>query len=174
MKPPWLHLLTAVALVLLAASAAAGTLFVSPSGDDNNPGTEQRPLATLAGARDRIRQVQATGGLPNGGMTVMLRDGTYELSQPLELTKLDSGRKNAPIVYRPCDGESVKIVGGREVTGWKPVTDPIVLARLDPRREITSGRLTSRPSGSPLSRVSTVPAPTSPTRAWNCSFRTSP
>ena len=60
-------------LFLLATSAAAGTLFVSPAGDDNNPGTEQRPLATLAGARDRIRQVQATGGLPNGGMTVMLR-----------------------------------------------------------------------------------------------------
>lgn len=119
-------------LFLLATSAAAGTLYVSPAGDDTNPGTEQHPLATLAGARDRIRQVQATGGLPNGGMTVMLRGGTYELSQPLELMKLDSGRKNAPIVYRPYDGESIKIVGGREVTGWKPVTDPAVLERLDP------------------------------------------
>ena len=55
----------------------------------------------------------------------------YELARPLELTDKDSGGQTAPIVYRARQGEVVKIVGGRVVTGWKQVTDPAVLARLD-------------------------------------------
>ncbi|MCL5097624.1 MAG: alpha-L-fucosidase, partial [Candidatus Omnitrophica bacterium] len=40
--------------------------------------------------------------------------------------------KRGQIEYAARKGEEVRIVGGRTVTGWKPVTDPAVLERLDP------------------------------------------
>jgi len=69
---------------------------------------------------------------PVGGIAIELRGGVYELAQPLELTALDSGDENAPIIYRARQGETVKLIGERMVTGWKPLADRAVLNRLDP------------------------------------------
>ncbi|NUQ63716.1 MAG: right-handed parallel beta-helix repeat-containing protein [Pirellulales bacterium] len=122
---------TAAVLGLASYAAAAVTLYVAPYGNDANPGAADRPFATLQRARDEIRQRKAGAGLPEGGIIVELRGGVYELSQPLELTQQDSGAPAAPIVYRASRGETARVVGGREVTGWRPVADPAILARLD-------------------------------------------
>jgi len=122
--------LTAAMFVLACHAAAAATLYVAPDGKDSNPGTEDRPFATLQRARDEIRQRKAGGPLPAGGITIELRGGVYELAQPLELTAQDSGTQEAPVTYRARKGETAKLVGGRVVTGWKPLTDPAVLKRL--------------------------------------------
>ena len=47
------------------------------------------------------------------------------------MTAQDSGAENAPIVYRAAPGGTVRLLGGRTVTGWKSVSDPGVLQRLD-------------------------------------------
>ncbi len=125
-------ILIAGILILACRGALAATLFVAGTGSDANPGTEEKPFATLERARDEIRKIKAGGPLPAGGITVEVRGGTYELARPLELSDQDSGAENAPIVYRARQGEVVKIVGWRVVTGWQPVTDPAVLKRLDP------------------------------------------
>jgi hypothetical protein len=122
--------LAAVALALASQSPAA-TFFVATNGSNANPGTEAKPFATLERARDVIRKSRANGSLPAGGVTVEVRGGIYERSQPFELTEADGGSKDAPVVYRARKGESVRLVGGRVVTGWKQVTDAAVLARLD-------------------------------------------
>ena len=118
-------------LLFLTTPISAGELHVSPSGDDANPGTKDRPFATLERARDEIRLLKAGGLLPSGGITVGLSGGVYQLSRPLELAEQDSGAENASIVYRADEGETVKVVGGRELAEWKQVTDPAVLNRLD-------------------------------------------
>ena len=64
MKCPIRHLLLLAVLPFLGTPALASTLYVSPSGDDDNPGTEDRPMATLERARDQVRRIQATGGPP--------------------------------------------------------------------------------------------------------------
>ncbi len=131
MKRPVARWLIVVAPLLLAAPVWAGGLHVSPSGDDAQPGTKDRPFATLERARDAIRRLKDDNGLPTGGITVELHAGLYELARPFELTEEDGGAPSAPIVYRAAEGETVKIVGGREVTGWKQVADGAVLERLD-------------------------------------------
>jgi hypothetical protein len=118
-------------LALICHGVLADTLFVATDGNDANPGTQEQPFATLERARDEIRLRKATSTLPAGGTTVEVRGGVYQLARPLELMERDSGAENAPIVYRASPGETVKIVGGRVVTGWKQVTDPAVLNRLD-------------------------------------------
>ena len=89
------------------------------------------PFATLERARDEIRKVKTAGGIPAAGITVEVRGGLYECSKTLELTAEDSGTATAPVVYCARTGETVRLTGGRVVTGWKPVADPKVLARLD-------------------------------------------
>lgn len=122
----------------LAMTAAALDLYVAPGGDDTHGGLTRRvdnaegPLATLAGARDRIRLIKAAGGLPAGGITVWLSAGTYEMAAPLQFGEEDSGTAAAPILYRSEEGATVRLLGGRVVRGWQPVTDPAVVARLDP------------------------------------------
>jgi len=124
------------ALILLALfggykAADAVDFTVAIGGNDANPGTEAQPFATLERARDAIRAIKKNGALPDGGVTVDVRGGTYSLAQPFKLTDADGGTSNAPIVYRAHLGESVFLVGGCVVTGWTVVTNAAVLARLD-------------------------------------------
>ena len=110
----------------------AAAFYVAPDGSDANPGTESRPFGTLERARDAVRALKGAGLLPEGGVTVFIRGGRYELPGPLALTAEDSGTTAAPIEYRAFRGEEVRIVGGTTVTGWERVTDPAILARLAP------------------------------------------
>jgi len=118
-------------LILAGHAGLASTLFVAANGNDTNPGTEAKPFRTLERARDEIRRIKAAGPLPVGGTTVEVRAGVYELARPLELSDRDSGTDNAPIVYRARRGEVPRILGGRAVAGWQPVTNQAILNRLD-------------------------------------------
>jgi len=110
--------------------APALTLYVAPNGSDFNPGTADRPLATLEGARAVVRSLKAQGELPPGGVAVILRGGEYRCTASFTLTAEDSGTAAAPIVYRAAEGETVRLTGGIRLTGFQPVEDPALLERL--------------------------------------------
>jgi hypothetical protein len=126
--------LTLAAGPLQAASAAAqssdqtaGTfpggsvLFVSPNGDDRNPGTSPwRPLRTLEHARDVVRTLDQH---MTGDITVELESGTYRLSRPLDLTAADSGTNGHTVRWAAAPGAHPVVSGGDQVTGWR-LTDP--------------------------------------------------
>ena len=101
--------------------------FVSPQGNDTNSGTKAQPFKTLEAARDAVRKSDH-----NQKVIVWLRAGMYERRKPFELTSEDSGSPGKPVFYLAWPGEEVRIVGGKLVRGWKPVTDEAVLKRLVP------------------------------------------
>ena len=49
----------------------------------------------------------------------------------MEFTAVDSGSADAPVVYRAAPGDTVRLLGGRQVSNWVPVSDPQVLGSLD-------------------------------------------
>ncbi|MCK4375462.1 MAG: right-handed parallel beta-helix repeat-containing protein, partial [Candidatus Brocadiae bacterium] len=123
-------------VVVMAAALLAGLagdaraeqgFYVATDGSDANAETRAEPFATLERARDAIRAAR-----PTGGITVWVRGGRYFREGAFELTAADSGSEDAPIVYRAYPHEDVRLVGGRTVTGFGPVTDPAVLERLAP------------------------------------------
>ncbi len=127
-------------LGLASASRAAGvTLHVARNGNDAWSGAlaalsaagSDGPFATLERARDEIRTLKNAGGLPDGGVTVAVHAGVYELSKTFALSAEDSGTDKAPIVYGASAGEEVRLVAGKVVRGFVPVTDPSVLERLE-------------------------------------------
>jgi hypothetical protein len=135
----------ATAILLLAAvlSASVGgansptgsearpmDLYVATNGRDAWPGTREEPFASLERAREAIRQLKSAGQFPAGGVTVRLREGIYPRADTFVLTAEDSGTAEAPIVYRAEKDERVRLIGGRPIRGFTPVTDPAVLARL--------------------------------------------
>jgi hypothetical protein len=121
-----------VHFISITSEAGENAFYVSPGGNDKASGTSvAEAFSTLQRARDAIGKLKKTKALPEGGVTVWIRSGEYYLDKGFELTTEDSGRAEAPIVYRAMRGEQVRIIGGREVSGWKKVEDQSILDRLD-------------------------------------------
>ena len=137
----WESLFAVLGFALLLGFGAALSspstvdLYVASDGNDAWSGTRPQagkddgPFATLERARDEIRRLRVAGQLANQ-TTVHVRGGRYELSQTFVLTERDSGSEETPIVYRAFEDEEVVLSGGRTLTGFRPVEDPAVLARL--------------------------------------------
>ncbi|SMO40314.1 right-handed parallel beta-helix repeat-containing protein [Solitalea koreensis] len=123
-------------LLFLLPCTVAGqkqkTYFVSVSGKDSNPGTLEKPFATLQKARDVVSSQRKLH--QDAVITVFLRQGSYFLAQSFVLDSLNSGTKQAPITYSAYQNEKVSITGGITISPGKavPVTNRNVLSRLLP------------------------------------------
>ncbi|MBM3745955.1 MAG: right-handed parallel beta-helix repeat-containing protein [Acidobacteria bacterium] len=127
---------------LLALPLAAAEFWAAPGGSDDNPGTRERPFATLERARDAVRASR------NGERTtVWLRGGVYPLSRSFELSAADSGADGAPVIYRSWPGETARIAGGRRITGFQPWRGKILQADLKAQGVDNFGKLTRRGMG---------------------------
>lgn len=102
---------------------SSNVFYVDNSGSDMNSGTIDAPFKTLEMARNKIREMNASGTYPEGGVTVYLRGGEYELTKSLELSAADSGKEGSPVVYTAYPGESVRITGGKKLSysDFKPI-----------------------------------------------------
>lgn len=119
LRHPIITALFSLLLVLLAldSNLSAETLiFVSPSGHDNNPGTQSQPLASPAGAKRFVRRLIDKGLKED--VLVTFAAGTYELANPLVFEIRDSGSSEYSIRYRAAEGETVIWSGGRRIVGW--------------------------------------------------------
>jgi len=136
---PFSGLVVMLVLGLCAAAVSAQelVLYVAANGSDGwsgrlaapNRKRSDGPFATLERARDEIRAPKSAGKI--GAAAVLVRRGTYYLAQTFTLEAADSGTERVPVVYRALPGEKARLVGGKAVTGFQPVTDPAVLSRLD-------------------------------------------
>jgi Right handed beta helix region len=95
--------------LLACAISAHAQIYVSPTGDDSNPGTSAQQVRTLAHARDLARARKAT--------EVILTGGLYRLSEPLRLGPEDSGVSYGTLK----SGPAAIVSGGLRITGWKLV-----------------------------------------------------
>lgn len=124
-------LFAALLVVYAGGHVLAMEFYVAPTGNDTNPGSITRPFATLEAAQTAIRNAK-NAGLLGGGMMVWIRGGIYVRSQTFQLTAQDSGGACAPIIYSGYPGEIARIIGGKVIAGFKPITNLNVLARLSP------------------------------------------
>lgn len=119
-----------LALVTCCAGwSATKMVYVSPKGSDAAAGSKERPFATLQRARDEVRKLDKG---QYTGIVVEVAGGTYELDEPIAFTAADSGTEKCPVEYRASKGAEVRVVGGKIVSGWKPVTDAGILQRMAP------------------------------------------
>jgi len=126
--------LSAPAFLPLGGKEAQVELYVAPDGHDANPGTKDRPFATLTRARDAVRQIKKTSKEP---IMVYLRGGTYYLDEPLVFTAKDSGSREAPVCFAAYKKEKPVLSGGTVLKlKWKPYRDGIMKAQTPSGLEI--------------------------------------
>lgn len=88
------------------------TFHISPDGSDDLP---TGPWASLAGARDTLRHLRASGAV-NGPVRVEVAPGTYRIEEPV-LFGPEDGHTHYVAAGGMGDDASV-IDGGRELVGW--------------------------------------------------------
>ena len=112
----------AVALLLTVVPIGLGhgqeaDFYVASRGSDANPGTPEKPFATVAKAQEAVRGRIAAG--LGSDLTVRIRGGTYRIEKTLVFGPRDSGTDEHAVTYAAGPGEEVIISGGRSITGWK-------------------------------------------------------
>ena len=109
--------------ICLALPVLGQPYYVAPTGSDGNPGTLEKPFATIQRAQQAVRQKPGS---------VLLRGGTYYLPEKLVFSAEDSGSKAAPVVYQAYGNEQPVISGGvrLEKLDWQPYRDGIVQAKV--------------------------------------------
>lgn len=115
---------------LPALPAPSVTLYVATDGQASNPGTKEQPFGSLSQAVERIRQLRRENSIGEGGVQVLVRGGTYRVTEPVKLTEEDSGTADGPVVFRAYPGEKPAFTGGVTLQGFTPVDDPEILRRL--------------------------------------------
>ena len=108
-------------LVLFLGSVASGaeTVHVAAGGDDGNPGTAEKPLATIGKA-------VALAVAPDGPQEIVLHEGTYPGGVLVKPPVGEDGAEPPALLIRAAgnaaDGyEKVVIDGGLKVAGAQPV-----------------------------------------------------
>ena len=113
-------------LVSAIADAAEPTadFYVSPAGSDSWSGkladpdnqNSDGPFATLQRARDAVRQ---SGKNRLGDVTVLIRGGTYKLSNTVVFGVQDAGQDDWTVTYQAYPNEKPIFSSGQEVKDWQ-------------------------------------------------------
>ena len=119
----WIGRVLAAMLCCMAFAAAGNASRVvhvapgAPGSTGARDGSAERPFASPQEAQKALRARMASEG--RGGWTVEIAAGEYPISEPFTFAPEDSGEPGAPVTWRgPADG-SVRIVGARELKGWR-------------------------------------------------------
>lgn len=111
-------------------------IHVSPSANPqatsadlkNNPNTSVTLTQALAVLKDPA--LRDAKGILKEGITIHLDAGTYRLGETLNIDAASSGDAEHPVTIEGPKDAGAIISGGRVVSGFTPVTDRAVLARL--------------------------------------------
>ncbi len=115
----WTLLSALVFFTPASLSFAAGPFWVSPSGSNSNPGTEQQPWLTIQKARDHIRQNGLNQNMA-ADIVVNIKAGDYPVTSAISFGVADSGSNNRHVIYRSVDGPgAARIRSGVRLTGWQ-------------------------------------------------------
>src|SRR5438552_12926931 len=104
-----------------ARAGIAGDVFVSPTGSDTAPGTASAPTS-LTHAQQLVRGLNQS---MTADVTVVLADGFYRLSAPLQFGSADSGTGGHNVVWTADTGARPVLAGARseEHTSERPTPD---------------------------------------------------
>ena len=104
--------------------------FVATNGSDTWSGTlaepnaekTDGPFATLEQARDALRKLKND---PSKDRVVLVRGGTYRITETVVFGLEDSGQGNSTVTYAAWPGETPIFSAGQPVTDWRDAADDL-------------------------------------------------
>ncbi len=127
MKQRLLLLLVLLTGQMCRAAETEADFYVSTAGTDSWSGTldapnadgSDGPFATLAKARDAVRELKQN---KSTDIVVLVRQGTYQLKETIVFGVDDSGVGESTVTYAAYPSETPVFSSGQEITGWQQVT----------------------------------------------------
>jgi hypothetical protein len=114
-------------LLLLANTAWAADIYVATNGSDFNDGSKNKPLASVAAALRKARELRRLNDASiTNGIHIIVSGGTYLLTQTITLHPEDAGTKDSPTTIEAAANESPVLSGGITISGWKRTTGKII------------------------------------------------
>ena len=89
-------------------------IYVAVDGNNNNPGTLEKPLADFAGAKAKVREMIKAGA--KGEIKVAFKGGDYGVLDNLTFTDEDSGNADLKITYCAYGDDDVYFTNGIYIT----------------------------------------------------------
>ena len=119
-----------VLLILNIGSLWSQSIYVSPLGNDKNPGTKEKPVLSFAGAQALVRKI-----IRSQEVEVIFANGIYYLPQTVKFTS-DDNRKS---VTWKAEEEGKAILSGGSLLDlkWKPAKNGIFVAEVTGVRTIS-------------------------------------
>ncbi len=109
-------------VILFALSVFTGNakeIWVSTNGNDNNPGTQDKPMATLLMAQRKARELRRLKDPTiNEGIQIILKGGTYFLEETLFFRPEDSGNHSSITTIQAAPDERPVLSSGVQMKGW--------------------------------------------------------
>ena len=107
----------------ITCSVSAKEIWVSPSGNRENPGTKEKPLSSILMAQRLARELRRLNDPSiKEGIQIILKGGNYQIDEPLILRPEDSGTSGSPTTFMAAPGEKPIISGGVQVKNWKKLS----------------------------------------------------
>lgn len=111
-------LLISIYLIPMLSNGQGLTLHLSPDGNDQWQGSQEKPLQSLEAARNKIRALREKTTFTDT-IRVIVTGGRYALKSTFELKPEDSGTKAAPIIYEVPSGKMATFSGGVQLKGFE-------------------------------------------------------
>ena len=112
--------------LLLSAPAMSADIYVSLKGSDRNNGSREQPLATVAMALRKARELRRLHDPSiDKGINILVEEGVYYFNAPLFIRPEDSGTEQSPTLIRSAGNKPAVFSGGIPITSWKKLTERI-------------------------------------------------
>jgi hypothetical protein len=110
----------------VAGESASADFYVAPNGRDTwsgalpapNSGNTDGPFATISRAQTAVQAILKNPEGRTQTIQVLVRGGTYFVSQPLSFTAADSGTATLQVNWGAYPNETPVISGGVRITNW--------------------------------------------------------
>lgn len=102
--------------------------YLSPSGNDTNPGTREKPFVSLERAK-KAAEIHFQQN-PDEDCTIWLEDGKYPISTPVVFNAENFKNQTGQLFFKALSGAEPIVSGGLEVGGWQKVSDGLWKAKL--------------------------------------------
>jgi len=113
-------------LVLIALSGNAVEIYIATNGLDTNPGTKNKPLATLVTALRKASELRRLIDLSiTNGIHIILLGGTYPIYEPIFIRTEEAGTTTSPTFIEAAPGEQPVLSGGVNIKGWKKLATSV-------------------------------------------------
>jgi hypothetical protein len=117
-----------VLLIFASINGFTKDFYVSPKGDDNNPGTKKLPFQTIQHAKNKAVEILEKG--TDAELIVWLADGVYQVSAPLVIETQKPMERTAKLTFKAEKGANPIISGGVKISGWGRNNDGLWEAQL--------------------------------------------